>query len=103
MSNLINVKSVNGIATISLSGKFDFNSQKEFRVAYTPLLQDVTIRTLQIDLANISYMDSSALGILMLLKERAVEAGKAISLCNPNQKTQQILDIANMGKLFKIE
>jgi len=97
------VKSVKGIATISLSSKFDFGSHKEFKTAYSPLLQDSEIRTIQIDLENVTYMDSSALGMLMLLNERVVEVGKTVTLYKPNQKVRHILDIANMGKLFKID
>ena len=48
-------------------------------------------------------MDSSALGMLMLLNERIGEVGKTVTLYKPNQKVRHILDIANMGKLFKID
>jgi len=99
----IKVNSAKGIATITLGGKFDFSSHKEFKTAYSPLLQDAETRTILIDLANVTYVDSSALGVLMLLNEHVAEVGKSISLIRPNQKVRQILDIANMGKLFKID
>jgi len=66
-------------------------------------LKDAKTRSIQIDLANVSYMDSSALGMLMLLNERVGEVGKTVTLYKPNPKVRQILDIAKMGNLFKID
>ena len=95
--------SAKGIVTISISGKFEFSSHKEFKTLYTPFLSDTETQTILIDLANVIYMDSSALGMLMLLNERVGEVGKTVTLLKPNNKVRQILDIANMGKLFKID
>jgi anti-anti-sigma factor len=48
-------------------------------------------------------MDSSALGMLLLMHERAQEAGKKVELSKANSTVKQILDIANFGKLFTIQ
>jgi anti-anti-sigma factor len=103
MSTLVNVTTADGEATLILVGRFDFNSQKEFRTAYTPILQDAAIRSLRIDFSKVSYLDSSALGMLMLMRERAQEVGKSVALCNPNETVRKILVIANFGKLFKMD
>ena len=55
-----------------------------------------------IDLAGVDYLDSSALGMLLLLRDRAAAASKAVSLENCRGNVRQVLDIANFGKLFKI-
>lgn len=103
MSTLVNVAIADGVATLLLAGRFDFNSQKDFRMAYTPLLQDAATRSLRIDFARVSYLDSSALGMLMLMRERAQEVGKSVELINPNETVRKILVIANFGKLFKMD
>lgn len=93
---------VGGTATIRISGRFDFNDHRTFKAAYDPLLQQPEVSVLEMDLAGVEYVDSSALGMLLLLRERAEEAGKAVALCKPTQTVMQILDIANFRKLFTI-
>jgi anti-anti-sigma factor len=87
---------------VSLGGRFDFNAHREFKEAYTSLLADSTVQTLEINLSNLDYLDSSALGMLLMLRERAEATNKKISLSSPNPTVIKILDIANFRKLFTI-
>ncbi len=103
MTTQINITTTDGMATLYLGGRFDFNTQKEFRTAYNPLLVDATVRAIRIDFSKVDYLDSSALGMLMLMRERAQEAGKTVELCKPNETVRKILVIANFGKLFKMD
>ncbi len=89
-------------ATIRLSGRFDFNDHRLFKSTYVQLLQQNKISALEVDLGEVNYIDSSALGMLLLLREQALAAGKSVALVRPNKTVQQILEIANFGKLFKI-
>jgi anti-anti-sigma factor len=98
----IKVTIAGSVATISMNGRFDFSAHRSFKEAYDPLLQQKNITSLEINLADTVYMDSSALGMLLLLHERAQAEGKEIVLCRANPTVIQILDIANFGKLFTI-
>lgn len=98
----INISSENGKTVIGLSGRFDFSKQRAFKAAYDPVLQQDAVKTLEVNLAGIEYLDSSALGMLMLLRERAVALGKNVVLSRPNDTVSQILEIANFKKLFTI-
>jgi len=89
-------------AVIKLSGRFDFNEHRGIKAAYEPLLQQAGVTTLEIDLEGIEYLDSSALGMMMLMRERAQAAGKKVLLSHPSETVAQILDIANFSKLFTI-
>ncbi len=89
-------------AVIKLAGRFDFNEHRVIKATYEPLLQKAEVKRLEIDLAGVEYLDSSALGMLMLLRERALAAGKTVVLSKPTSTVAQILDIANFGKLFTI-
>ncbi|TAJ79869.1 MAG: anti-sigma factor antagonist [Gallionellaceae bacterium] len=95
------IKSGN-LATLSLSGRFDFNVHRKFKEAYMALLNDAAVQTIEINLAGVDYLDSSALGMLLMLRERVMPANKQISLSNPNKMVMQVLDIANFHKLFTI-
>ena len=98
----IKVTTAGSVATIQMNGRFDFGAHRPFKDAYDPLLQQDAITSLEINLSDVAYMDSSALGMLLLLHERAEASGKEVVLCQPNSTVSQILDIANFGKLFTI-
>ncbi|MES2771848.1 MAG: STAS domain-containing protein [Pseudomonadota bacterium] len=97
-----NVRIVDGQACVSLNGRFDFNSHRDFRASYEPLMENQVISSITIDLAEVDYLDSSALGMLLMLRDKAGVAKKAVALTNPKGSVRQVLDIANFGKLFQI-
>lgn len=57
---------------------------------------------MELDLSGVDYLDSSALGMLILLRERAHSTGKKVILSGPNAAVRGILEIANFNKLFTI-
>jgi anti-anti-sigma factor len=59
-----------GKALIKLSGRFDFNTHREFRGAYEPLVGDAETRSVVVDFSNVDYLDSSALGMLLMLRDK---------------------------------
>ncbi|HCA27231.1 MAG TPA: anti-anti-sigma factor [Betaproteobacteria bacterium] len=91
-----------GIAHISLDGRFDFNSQRAFRSSYDGPLNDHEIHSIEVDMKAVDYLDSSALGMLLLLKERVEAANKSLVLANCRGTVKQVLDVANFHKLFTI-
>lgn len=89
-------------AHIELCGRFDFNGRKTMREAYDPILANAQVRSIEIDLSQVDYIDSSALGILLLLRERAEETGKKVALCKATGTVEKVLSVANFQRLFEI-
>ncbi|MFK4752696.1 MULTISPECIES: STAS domain-containing protein [Oceanospirillaceae] len=87
--------------TIKVSGRFDFSAHQAFRDAYEAQ-QPAALRYV-IDLAETSYLDSSALGMLLLLRDHAGGDGADISITNCNQDVKKILTISNFEQLFSIQ
>ncbi len=90
-------------ATINMTGRFDFSVQRDFKSAYDSLLTNPAIGEILVNLAGVDYLDSSALGMLLMLRERSIAAAKTLKLCRPTASVAQILEIANFSKLFTIE
>ena len=84
--------------TINIIGKFDFSLQNEFRSTYENLNADVYI----IDMIKTEYMDSSALGMLLLMREHVGANKSKITLENCSQDIKTILSVANFQSLFSI-
>lgn len=96
-----NVTSRDGNTVIVLQGRFDFNTHREFRDAVELALHEAAPE-IRVDLAGVEYLDSSALGMLLMLRDKAKGAGKAVVLANPRGAVRQVIDIANFGKLFPL-
>ncbi len=83
-----------------IQGFFDYSLHKEFRQAYKGV---EGIRRYIIDLSETEYMDSSALGMLLLLREFASDQGSEVVLRNCSREVRKILEVANFQRLFQIE
>lgn len=98
----IHETSEGNVSRLALEGRFDFHSHRDFRVAYDAILARPTIHELEVDFGAVDYLDSSALGMLLLLREKADASGKKVVLANLTGAVKQVLEIANFGKLFNI-
>lgn len=87
--------------TIYIQGRFDFSSHQEFRNAYEKLSK-VPSRY-RVDLQGTSYLDSSALGMLLLLRDHAGGERSEIEIINCSQDVKKILMISNFEQLFAIQ
>lgn len=89
--------------TLALHGRFDFHTHRDFRTACEQPLEDQNLREIVIDLGGVEYLDSSALGMLLLLRERAESVGKSVTLAKMQGTVKQVLDVANFDKIFSMK
>lgn len=85
--------------TIHVSGRFDFAAHQEFLQAYKKHPRGE--KSFVVDLRNTEYMDSSAMGMLLQLRDYGAK-GKDMQLLNSNEGVREILQIANFDKIFKV-
>ena len=85
---------------IRLPAQFDFKVHREFRCAYSEPAAAGACYV--VDLRNTQYLDSSALGMLLQLREHAGGDGRRVRLVNANSAIMDILRIANFEKLMTI-
>ncbi len=86
---------------ISISGRFDFAAHQEFARAYKQYPKGE--KTYRVDLTNADYMDSSAMGMLLQLREYSDRNMGGVTLANGNEGVKEILRIANFDKLFHVD
>ena len=93
---------LNDRATVRLKGRFQFDAHREFRTAYEPYIADPAVRTVVLDFSGVDYLDSSALGMLLLLREKLANVRKEVEIAGANGTVKQVLDVANFARLFRI-
>lgn len=87
---------------LRLNGSFDMESNTAFRSAYRQALDESRLRSLTLDFSGVDYMDSSALGMLLLLKAEVEKQGVAVILAGCQPFVLRVLTTANFHRMFKI-
>ena len=86
--------------TIAIKGRFDFGSHQTFRESYERFYKVPELYV--VDLKDTTYMDSSALGMLLLLRDHAGGDNAEVQVINSNPDVRKILAISNFDKLFDL-
>jgi anti-anti-sigma factor len=88
----------NGVA---LRGEIDAHSAPVVADRFTTLptgADDIVI-----DMAEVSFMDSSGLRVLLDLHQRAGEAGRRLVLRTPSQSVTKLLEVSGLSDHFTVE
>lgn len=72
-----------------IDGSFNLSVQREFREAYRQYLEPG--QHFQVDMSKLEYIDSSALGMLLLLKEHADKLKGKVTISNSSQEVKKLL------------
>jgi anti-anti-sigma factor len=94
--------STDHLVTLRPQGRFDFNSFRDFRSNYETFLAQDGVKCVLVDLQQVQYIDSAALGILLLLRDKATPRGIKVELANVQGTVKDVLEIANFHKIFTI-
>ena len=101
MTISVSSNSANNEVNILVTDKFDYSLYQSFRDAYSGVKNQGT--KFVVDLSRANYMDSSALGMILLLKEHADQHCGVVIITKPNDSVHKILMIANFEQLETIE
>jgi anti-sigma B factor antagonist len=83
---------------IVVGGELDMNAAPELKAAIgTAIDQGAT--TLVVDLAGVTFIDSTAIGVLLAARERMRRSGGALELIGAEQPVLRILQIVGMAEL----
>lgn len=95
---MLQVADHNDTVTISISGRFDYRLIKDFQQLLTK-----SPRTWVVDLSSVDYVDSSALGMLLLLRERVQGESQRVHLRGVHGQPRDVLTMAKFDRMFKVE
>ncbi len=86
------------ILTLIIQDRFDISVYQSFGNAYKDNLTGID--KVVVDFTTVDYIDSSALGMLLMLRERAGAGNAQIELANCKPAVKDVLTMANFEKLF---
>lgn len=90
----------NNVLTINVEGRFDFQCHNAFRNAYE--IKNKEINKYVVNLSKATSIDSSALGMLLLLRDYAGGDDDSVEIIHSDNDIFRILEISNFDSLFKL-
>ena len=84
---------------IVMAGQFTFNFNQKFKQILTALERE-DINTVSVNLRDVEFIDSSGLGMLLLLRDECLKREINISLHNAQGQVQKILTISKFEQIF---
>ena len=85
--------------TIKLPGEFDFRSHRDFRDTHRDV--DSNVQYI-LDFSATEHIDSSALGMLLLMREGLGSDEAHVKLINCRPKIKKLLEMASFHQLFDV-
>ena len=87
---------------VSVRGEIDLQNSPELRTELLDLLAKHAPQRLVINLAQVPYMDSSAIAVLVELLQKVRKTGGRVFLTNLQPRVKGLLEIARLGSIFGI-
>ena len=88
---------------VKLSGDIDHHSAKGVRDSVDDLMRRNNPLELELDLSAVEFMDSSGLGLVLGRYKKQTDMGGKMRIVNPTKRVMQILQLAGVEKIIKIE
>ena len=104
MSDLFSVSSERtgaGLGIVSLSGEVDIYTAPQFKECLLGLI-DTGVEKLVVDLSGVTFIDSTALGVLIGGVRRVHTAGGAMALVVTSRAVERVLSITGLDRVFTI-
>lgn len=102
MENNLNFDFKDGTLYVSLIGEINHHNAFSVRQEIDEKIQELNSKNLVLDLAEVSFMDSSGLGLIMGRYQRMQELGGTLTVANPSADHKKLFKLAGLNKLVKI-
>jgi anti-sigma B factor antagonist len=89
------------IKVIQPSGILDGTQALQFRQEIAEAVQG-GVEIIVVDFKNVTFMDSSGLGALVLSLKTVRSGGAKLFLCSINEQIKMLFELTNMDRVFEI-
>jgi anti-sigma B factor antagonist len=97
MSNVMS----QSVKIIKPVGILDATKSVDFRQKITEI-EDISVKTILIDFQEVTFMDSSGLGALVLAFKTLRAADKKMAICSINEQVRILFELTGMDNVFEI-
>ncbi len=92
---------INSVKVIQVDGILDATKSQEFRDKITTELESGA-KTVLVDFKDVTFMDSSGLGALVLAFKALRAVNTRLVICSINEQIRILFELTGMDKVFEI-
>lgn len=99
---MVEIKSENQVAVAKIMGELDHHTAREIREIIDRTLNKAVIKLLVLDFSNVTFMDSSGIGLIMGRYKLISQMGGEVVIACPPAFIRKVLQISGISKIAKI-
>lgn len=103
MSLNIEMEIIQDVLCIRLSGELDHHTADNLRVQITKTIEGYDIRHIVFNLASLSFMDSSGLGVILGRYKQLKKLHGEMVVCEISPAIQRLFEMSGLFKIIKLE
>jgi anti-sigma B factor antagonist len=96
MSFTCSIRRVGDVATVTPFGDIDLPATIEFRETLQGAARDEGIATVVVDLSGVSFIDSTALGVLVAARTASQRRGATFAVADPGPMVTMVLTVTGL-------
>ncbi len=99
---LLDYRTDSDIAVVTVSGEVDVSTSSELRTGLLRVLTDEAYRGLVVNLANVNFIDSTGVGVLVGVWHRVRGTDDCLALAAPSRQARNILETTGLMKVLPV-
>jgi len=88
-------------AVVTIKGEVDIYSVDQFRKSIEKSINQKTSKII-LDCTDLSYIDSTGMGVLIEMRNKTMEMGQKIVMKNPKPNIKKLLSLTGVDKIIEI-
>lgn len=97
----INVTNQGTKATVSVVGHLNTATASKLEDALAPVVD--SSREVTVDLAELEYISSAGLRVLLSAHKSLASKGGSLTICNPQESVREVFEITGLNEALNIE
>jgi anti-anti-sigma factor len=90
------------VLSLAIIGDFDASGSKQAQICIDSLLQGDDHQEIEIDLANVEFLDSSGIGAIVYFYKRLVESERNMRIENVHGQPLKMMELLRIGQAIPL-
>lgn len=91
------------VLLVRLSGELDHHEAEQFKKDWQQMLQEVNIQHVILNLADLTFMDSSGLGVILGRYKEIKQIGGEVIACSISPAVKRLFELSGLFKIIRLE
>lgn len=93
----------NGVLCIRLEGELDHHTADDLRAKVNVLMDEEMVQHILLNLGNLTFMDSSGLGVILGRYKKISGLGGEMVVCSISPAVRRLFELSGMFKIIRLE